>query len=41
MEAGIGHDGRSSTAQEQSEDTVSKADYGNGDEPSPCEDDLD
>ena len=42
MEAGIGHDGRSSIAQEQSkEETASRADYGNGDEPSPGEDDLD
>ena len=42
MEAGIGHDGRSTTAQEQGkEEIVSKADYENGDEPPPFEDELD
>jgi hypothetical protein len=42
MEAGIGHDGRSSTAQEQSRgETALNGNYGNGDEPPPGEDDLD
>ena len=42
VEVETGHDGRSSTTWEQSkEETASKADYRNGDEPPPCEDDLD